>query len=760
MNRTHPSSIFAISKAVLLLALPVLSSASRSAEDPSARIDALIEAKLSEAGKEPLPEASEEVFVRRAYLDLVGRIPTRAETIAFLESENPAKRDELVDSLIGSDGYVSHWYNYWADLLRARTSISGNNQSIAAGMAYELWIKDALRNNKPYDKFVFELVTAEGSSWENPAVSYYLRDFGMPLDNLAITTQVFLGTQIVCAQCHDHPFDEWTQMDYYHLAAFTYPQQTTNNHPLQKKAVDLLEEKKGKVGAEEKRNLNRAFSEILFPLRFNNVVEIPRSLRLPHDYQYDDARPKSVVEPATLMGKEAILSPSKSVVDSFGEWLVSPENPRFTQVIANRLWKEAFGVGLIEPVDDLKEHTTASHPELMEYLEELLKELDYDLQAYQRILYRTELYGREASVDEPVPGAPYDFAGPILRRMSAEQIWDSLVSMVVENPDRPSSGRALAAEERRLVVELVAEAVYDQRPGQFLRNAREIEQAQRKLSVEIEAAEEKVRLAREADDPALIEEAGRAAREIRERLYRIVEEQVYREGLESKLAAYAADGAAEDEGFLAELSEAMAASEGELLSDAESMETGGKKKGGYGRTDAVIEPLVDRILADRSAELVQERKTEQNRQKKQWGVETKEDEKYFRNFVRTASRMERASEINSPAPPGHFLREFGQSDRELVENSTDEASITQALALLNGPVLSAVTSKYSVLSRDMKGENFRDRLDTIYLTMFSRLPTNEERTIFRTAWDSDPGTGTVSGIVWTLLNTRQFLFIQ
>lgn len=760
MNRTHRSSILAISKALLLLALPVFSPASDSAEDPSARIDALIEAKLSEAGKVPLPAASEEVFVRRAYLDLVGRIPTRAETIAFLESENPAKRNELVDSLIGSDGYVSHWYNYWADLLRARTSISGNNQSIAAGMAYELWIKDALRNNKPYDKFVFELVTAEGSSWENPAVSYYLRDFGMPLDNLAITTQVFLGTQIVCAQCHDHPFDEWTQMDYYHLAAFTYPQQATNNHPLQKKAVDLLEEKKGKIGAEEKRNLNRAFSEILFPLRFNNVVENPRALRLPHDYQYDDARPKSVVEPATLMGKEAILSPSKSVVDSFGEWLVSPENPRFTQVIANRLWKEAFGVGLIEPVDDLKEHTTASHPELMSYLEELLKELDYDLQAYQRILYRTELYGRETSIDEPVPGAPYDFAGPILRRMSAEQIWDSLVSMVVENPDRPSSGRALAAEERRLVVELVAEAVYDQRPGQFLRNAREIEQAQRKLSIEIEAAEEKVRLAREADDPALIEEAGRAAREIRERLYRIVEEQVYREGLESKLAAYAADGAAEDEGFLAELSEAMAASEGELLSDAESMETGGKKKGGYGRTDTVIEPLVDRILADRRAALVQERKTEQNRQKKQWGVETKEDEKYFRNFVRTASRMERASEINSPAPPGHFLREFGQSDRELVENSTDEASITQALALLNGPVLSAVTSKYSVLSRDMKGENFRDRLDTIYLTMFSRLPTNEERTIFRTAWDSDPGTGTVSGIVWTLLNTRQFLFIQ
>ena len=107
-----------------------------------------------------------------------------------------------------------------------------------------------------------------------------------------------------------------------------------------------------------------------------------------------------------------------------------------------------------------------------------------------------------------------------------------------------------------------------------------------------------------------------------------------------------------------------------------------------------------------------------------------------------------------------FLREFGQSDRELIENASDDASVTQSLALLNGPVLDAITSRHSVLSRDMRGETFHDRLATIYLTLLSRLPTSDEKTIFREAWEAEPESGSLRGIVWTLLNTRQFLFIQ
>ena len=226
---------------VLFLTATVLDarSAPVSSDEAAAKIDQLIAAKLVENKLTPNPVTPDDVFVRRLYLDLTGRIPTKRETLNFLESNDPDKRAALVDSLIGSDGYVSHFYNYFSNLLRTRTSISGNGQSVGAGHAYEGWIKDAIRGNKPYDDFVRELVTASGASWENPATGYYLRDYGMPLDNLAITTQVFLGTQIVCAQCHDHPFDSWTQMDYYHLSAFTYGMMGTGNHPVVQKAMQL-----------------------------------------------------------------------------------------------------------------------------------------------------------------------------------------------------------------------------------------------------------------------------------------------------------------------------------------------------------------------------------------------------------------------------------------------------------------------------------------------------------------------------------------
>jgi hypothetical protein len=722
----------------------------------STRIDQLIAAQLREKEMKPNRVASDEVFVRRAYLDLVGRIPTMEEASSFFQSEDAKKREKLVEELIGSDGYVSHQYNYWADLLRAKTSIAGNGQSVPAGMAYERWIKNAIRENKPYDEMVYELVTATGSSWENPAIGYYLRDYGMPLDNLAITTQVFLGTQIVCAQCHDHPFDDWTQMDYYHLSAFTYPIVTTNNHPLQKKAFDLLEKRKGEIPRERQQDLRRAFSEILFPVRFNNVIETPRKLRLPHDYQYDDAKPKSVVQPATLMGNEAVVSPAKSTVDAFGEWLTSPENPRFTQVIANRLWKKAFGIGLIEPVDDIKEYTQASNPELMKFLEDLMIELDYDLQAFQEVIYQTSAYQREAVLEEPVPGEPFYFAGPILRRMSAEQIWDSIVTLTVEDPDKPSAGRELLAERKIKAVELIASSIYEQSPGEFLQNGLEVAGIQKDLAVEIEAAQAKVQEAREAADPDLIKQASAEAREIRRRLYQLVEEKVYQKELTEKLAGIekASLSGSESDEESSELVEGLAsAMESEGEGSMMSMMSG---SGNYG----VIDRLVDTLLAEQKEALAEERAKVKNRRIKQWKIESKDDLRNYRNFAKIEGRMQRASDINSPAPPGHFLREFGQSDRELVENSSDQASVTQALAMLNGPVLGAVTSKYSTLARSMKGEAFKDRLDIIYLSMLSRLPTPEERAIFREAWTSDPGTGTVSGMVWTVLNTRQFLFIQ
>ncbi len=746
-----------LSTFILFLSLTAFADKNTKKVDPSLRIDQLVVKNLNASELKPNRMTSDEVFVRRIHLDVIGRIPTKAETLTFLESKDPEKRSKLIGQLIGSDGYVSHQYNWWAELLRAKSAIAGNNQSTPAGMAYEQWLKKSIRENRPFDEVVYDLVTASGSSWDNPAIGYYLRDYGMPLDNLAITSQVFLGTQIVCAQCHDHPFDEWTQMDYYHLAAFTYPQVTTNAHPLQRKAIELLQKKKGKVSADRKKILGRAFSEILFPVRFNNVVETERKLRLPHDYQYDDSKPKAVVKPATFMGPEAVISDTQPPVEAFGEWLTSPDNPRFTKVIANRMWKKAFGVGLIDPVDDLKPNNPVANPELLDYLTKLMVEVDYDLQKFQQIIFNTKSYQRESSLKQPTPGVPYHFAGPVLRRMTAEQIWDSLVAMTVDNPDTPSKGRELFAQKKLATVQLIAEAIYDQTPGEFLRNGSEVAEIQKQLSEEIDSALAKVLEAREEGDPDKITEAQQETNVIRQKLYAQVAEKVYREELAKKAVLVASAGDGEEIDTLIDDDAAAVLEEASSMAGSMSMDSTTK---GYGRTDGFIKDMIEAKFAGETAAIRADREAQEAKELVEWKVK-KKDRNTFKTFNKIVKRrMLRASELSQPTAPGHFLREFGQSDRELVENSSDGASITQALALLNGPTLGAATNRFSVLFRSMRGETFTDRLDTIYLTMLSRKPTPEELRIFQRAWKSDPESGTVSGIVWTMLNTRQFLFVE
>ena len=174
----------------------------------------------------------------------------------------------------------------------------------------------------------------------------------------------------------------------------------------------------------------------------------------------------------------------------------------------------------------------------------------------------------------------------------------------------------------------------------------------------------------------------------------------------------------------------------------------------------VIDQVVNAMLKEERLALFEGQKSKEEAEKKAWGVDTKEEQKGHKNFKAVKARMKRASDLGSPAPPGHFLREFGQSDRELVENASDEASITQALALLNGPALGAVMNRYSVLSRSLEGKSMTEKLDIIYLTLLSRAPTKRERQIFEQSWEANPESRYAKDIVWTMLNTRQFLFIQ
>ena len=186
-------------------------------------IDRLVMAKLKTEKIRPNPLTNDMQFVRRAYLDITGTIPTARQTVAFLKkarSEN--KRSELIDELLNSPGHVSHSFNYWADILRLHDMPRNDNY----GLPYIEWIKDVLANDLPYDDFVHQMLAAKGRVWEDPATGYTLRDLGMPLANLDNTIRIFLGTRIGCAQCHDHPFDRWTQNEFYQLAAFIHGTET------------------------------------------------------------------------------------------------------------------------------------------------------------------------------------------------------------------------------------------------------------------------------------------------------------------------------------------------------------------------------------------------------------------------------------------------------------------------------------------------------------------------------------------------------
>ena len=184
------------------------------------KIDSIIVEKLRSYNQRTTRPVSDETFVRRAYLKIIGRIPTYGETKSFLtDRDRSTKRTRLIDSLLLTEGYVSHWFHFWADILRAKDNF-GNRMS---GVPYIDYIREFIAMNRPYDVWVKEMLSSSGPYWEkgNGGVGYFARDQGMQLDNMSNTVRIFLGTSLECAQCHDHPFDRWTQKQFYEMAAYT-----------------------------------------------------------------------------------------------------------------------------------------------------------------------------------------------------------------------------------------------------------------------------------------------------------------------------------------------------------------------------------------------------------------------------------------------------------------------------------------------------------------------------------------------------------
>ena len=788
----------------------------------SRQIDAILEADWKKNNLQGNPTTDDNTFVRRIYLDTIGRIPTTRETEEFIASKASDKRSKLIDKLLASEGYVQHFFNYWADVLRAQSN--GNQTGQITGAAYTNFIKQSLRDNKPYDQFVREMIAAQGKAWDNGAIGYYMRDRGMPLDNMASTVRVFLGTRIECAQCHNHPFDKWSQMQFYKMAAFTYgvetqdynggtmgevrellqeqekavrdsikePQRPKYVKGMAKEEYAKLEEKYRAESKEvqkkreelrlklrnEQRNFREPIRDITDTMRYTSVSLRERKPTLPHDYQYTDAKPKSAVEPGTMMGHECITQPGETPLQAYARWMTGKDNPRFTTVIVNRLWKRAFGLALIEPLDELMDATVPANPEMQQYLEKLMVDVKYDMKAFMRVLFNTSTYQRQVTREDIAPGVVYHFTGPLLRRMSAEQMWDSFVTLINPNPDMINAAAREQMDQRVLQAKKVAHGVDALEPEEMLRG---------------------IKMA------AAIYDKNRERTDAKQKLY--LEARTEAKAIQEKVEAMKGDERKAGEAKVAELRKKVDAirsevntiqNEGRRVSTAEIIVPGQKKlyqkvtgkpfqtvsmntKGGGadGAAPSMMSGDNTTMLAygikaekvtipgyDRKEQTPEEKKAEAEKREAAYreeavyfGIPEKQMKDYFRARAEQSRNWLRSAEVESPAPRGHYLREFGQSDRETIENANNEASVPQALAMMNGQLLPQILSKYSQLMMTLSKAPYPDdKVDAAYTTLLSRKPTAKEKATWLKAQDS--GLSSTEDLIFALLNTQQFIFIQ
>ena len=782
-----PSSLLALGVAALIV--PLSSHAAKkkdTASQPdlrkaSAKVDQLVEAGLKKEGIQPNADIDDATFLRRAYLNIAGRIPTIEEAENFNGSTYEHKRERLIEDLLESEAHVSHAYNFWADILRINSGLG--NGARQAEAAYQLWLKQSLRDNKPYDQFVYELVSGQGHIWDNGAVGYYQRDRGMPLDNMSNTVRVFLGTRLECAQCHNHPFDKWTQMDYFKMAAFSYGMDanrydTPNRQALSQYQREMRKEELQKVvkienfpmfsnqaqvdkyvngksyerylerfGMTDKqfrkmadrsieaydsynhryREMRNAVTQLYNPIRYISVSEKEKTLKLPHDYQYDDAAPHDPVEAGTMFGAEIDLENiDEGAIDAYAKWMTSSENPTFTKVIANRLWKHVFGIGIFEPIDELTDQTMVANPELLSYLEQLMRDLDYDTRAFLKVLYNTKAYQRAANSNELVMGEPYHFEGPVLRRMSAEQIWDSIVGLALPEADsyRPRLKSQLSSVDR---VKQIYESLEGRDPEEYIAMVEELGEALAKNMPEQTRVRNELVEARNAED----EERYRELRQELSNLQRSANQMVADIGYKH------VGEKVEGEDLLAAVG----------MSEMSMSMTGMGSAGGGG---AVLTKLPKPKLPeppegfDRS-------------QVKRWKSEQAAEMRVYTGLV---SQMARASELESPARRGHFLREFGQSDREVIENASSHASVPQALNLLNSTIVEALTNQFAVFgSRVHSAGDPEEKTRMIFQAMLTREPNEREMELAMNEIEQH-GDSAYEGLVWALLNTQQFIFVQ
>lgn len=368
-------------------------------------IDALVWDKLQRLNVVPSPAADEATVHRRLYLDLIGRLPTPEETRAYLADQSPNRRAQLIDRLLDRPEYADFWANKWADLLRPNPYRVG----IKAVFNLDAWLRDAFRRNEPYDQFVRDLLTARGSTFNNGAAVIY-RDRREPAEIATMASQLFLGIRLECARCHHHPFEVWSQDDFYSFAAFF----AGVGH----KGVGLSPPISG--GEEVIHDGGRG--QVKHPVT------------------------EKILSPRPLFGEISTKEGDGDSRRALADWATAPGNQAFARVIVNRVWTDLMDRGIVEPVDDLRASNPPSNGPLLEALAADFRKNKCDLKSLIRTIAGSYVYGLSST---PEPGNASDvrnYSRHYRQRLRAEVLLDA-VSDITQVPETfaalPAGSRAM-----------------------------------------------------------------------------------------------------------------------------------------------------------------------------------------------------------------------------------------------------------------------------------------------------------------------------
>jgi mono/diheme cytochrome c family protein len=355
-------------------------------------IDKLVHEKLNKLRIIPSDVASDEIFLRRVFLDIVGLPPTIEERQKFLTDARPDKRAALIDELLGRKEFTEMWVMKWAELLQIRTFNNGPQQvSYKAALNYYQWLRERIAGNVPFNEIIRQILSAKGGTFSSPATNY----FQIEQDVLKLTentAQVFMGTRIQCAQCHNHPFDRWTMDDYYSFVSFF---------------------------AQVKRK----------------PAEDPRE-RVVFDEGGETQHPvtKKTMQPKFLGGPSPDLK-GKSRREALAGWLASPDNPWFAKNVANIVWAHFLGVGIVDPVDDVRVSNPPSNPELLDALARKFVDDNYDLRKLVRDICNSRTYQLSTRTNETNITDNRNFSHAMVRRVRAEVLLDC-ISRVTATPNK------------------------------------------------------------------------------------------------------------------------------------------------------------------------------------------------------------------------------------------------------------------------------------------------------------------------------------